>query len=252
VQQQTGHDADGKKTKKWVPIQHFNIEKWFVGEELERKNGEGFVFFIHTKFLLVDALSTDPLVCTGSANFSGESLKSNDENMLLIRGNTRVADIYLTEFDRIFRHFYSRDIINQIAKSGHTPQVGLLDTTGNWSNDYFTPANAKCHRRLMFFADASSAWSATAGNDPDVFVGEGKRAPKGKGGAKTGKGGAAKKVKKKPAKKAKKSVKKGAKKARKAVKKVAKKVKKVAKKAKKKKAKAVRKKAVKKKKAAKK
>jgi hypothetical protein len=26
--------------------------------------------------------------------------------MLLIRGNTRVADIYMTEFDRLFRHFY--------------------------------------------------------------------------------------------------------------------------------------------------
>ena len=29
--------------------------------------------------------------------------------MLLIRGDTRVADIYMTEFDRIFRHFYFRD-----------------------------------------------------------------------------------------------------------------------------------------------
>lgn len=38
--------------------------------------------------------------------------------MLLIRGDTRVADIYLTEFDRIFRHFYSRDIINSIERAG--------------------------------------------------------------------------------------------------------------------------------------
>jgi len=37
--QEEGHDEDGKKTKKWVPIPHFEIEKWFLGEELERKNG---------------------------------------------------------------------------------------------------------------------------------------------------------------------------------------------------------------------
>jgi hypothetical protein len=30
--------------------------------------------------------------------------------MILVRGDTRVADIYVTEYDRIFRHFYSRDI----------------------------------------------------------------------------------------------------------------------------------------------
>jgi phosphatidylserine/phosphatidylglycerophosphate/cardiolipin synthase-like enzyme len=125
--QEEGHDEDGKKTKKWVPIPHFEIEKWFLGEELERKNGQGFVFFIHTKFLLVDALANDPLVFTGSANFSGESLKSNDENMLLIRGNTRVADIYVTEFDRIFRHFYSRDAANSIAEHGGQTNFGLLD-----------------------------------------------------------------------------------------------------------------------------
>jgi phosphatidylserine/phosphatidylglycerophosphate/cardiolipin synthase-like enzyme len=62
--------------------------------------------------LLIDPLSNDPLVCSGSANFSKNSLTANDENMLLIRGNTRTADIYMTELDRIFRHFRARDIIN--------------------------------------------------------------------------------------------------------------------------------------------
>ena len=176
MQQMTGADADGKKTRKWAPIPHFELEKWFLGEELERKNGQGFVFFIHTKFLLVDALSDDPLVCTGSANFSSDSLKSNDENMLLIRGDTRVADIYLTEFDRVFRHFASRDAINEITRGHGTPTFGLLDETDKWWGPYFDPANAKNHRRLMFFADAGKAWPILAAKDPSVFVGEGKKA----------------------------------------------------------------------------
>ena len=137
VEQKTGKGADGEPKKKWVPIPKFDIEKWFVDEELERQSGDGFVFFIHTKFLLIDPLSDDPLVCTGSANFSGASLKSNDENMILVRGDTRVADIYATEYDRIFRHFYSRDIANSIAKQGKVVNFALLDETDKWSDEYF-------------------------------------------------------------------------------------------------------------------
>ena len=47
--------------------------------------------------------------------FSSNSLISNGENMLLIRGEKRVADIYLTELDRIFKHFYDRDAINRVG-----------------------------------------------------------------------------------------------------------------------------------------
>jgi phosphatidylserine/phosphatidylglycerophosphate/cardiolipin synthase-like enzyme len=191
--QEEGHNEDGKKTKKWVPIPHFEIEKWFLSEELERKNGQGFVFFIHTKFMLVDVLSNDPLVFTGSANFSGESLKSNDENMLLIRGNTRVADIYLTEFDRIFRHFYSRDAANSIAKHGGQTNFGLLDDTDKWTNDYFDQSKAKNHRREVFFANPAKTWQITAQTDPDVFAGEGVRTAKGSKGKSAGKGAAKRK-----------------------------------------------------------
>ena len=41
---------------KLVPIPNFPLEKWFVDEELARKDGKGFVFFVHTKFLLIDPL----------------------------------------------------------------------------------------------------------------------------------------------------------------------------------------------------
>ena len=61
-------------------------------------------YYIHDKFMLVDPLGDDPIVVTGSANFSGPSQHANDENMLVIRGNKRVADIYFGEFMRIFDH----------------------------------------------------------------------------------------------------------------------------------------------------
>ena len=71
------------------------------------------VLYIHTKYALVDPLTDDPLVITGSANFSDASTKNNDENMLIIRGDTRVADVYLGEFMRLFNHFFARNLVSR-------------------------------------------------------------------------------------------------------------------------------------------
>ena len=68
----------------------------------------GFVDYVHTKLMLIDPLGEDPIVVTGSGNWSSESCEENDENMLVIRGDERVADIYLTEFMRLFNHYRLR------------------------------------------------------------------------------------------------------------------------------------------------
>lgn len=147
-------------------IKDFELDKWYLKEEHFRKANDGFVFFIHTKFLLIDPLSDDPLVCSGSANFSPDSLLQNDENMLLVRGDTRIADIYLTEFDRIFRHFYFRDVANEIEAKGSKAKGAFLDETDAWTNNYFKPNTFKTRRREMFFADPAKSWvtKATARN----------------------------------------------------------------------------------------
>lgn len=145
-------------------IKEFELDKWFFKEDLYRPQNDGFVFFVHTKFLLVDPLSDDPLVCTGSANFSSNSLLKNDENMLLIRGDTRVADIYLTEFDRIFRHFYFRNIANELAgaETSDDAKSAFLSEDDSWTKNYFKPRTLKHNRRLMFFTPSTSAWVSNA------------------------------------------------------------------------------------------
>lgn len=141
-------------------IEEFELDKWLLQEDHFRH--DGFVFFVHTKFLLIDPLSNDPLVCTGSANFSPDSLLDNDENMLLIRGSTRVADIYLTEFDRIFRHFYFRNVANELESKGDKAKGVFLDETPTWTDGYFKPGRFKTRRREMFFADPNQSWVANA------------------------------------------------------------------------------------------
>ena len=140
-----GAFASGKKTFPETSLNH-----WFLQEELFRKDGH--IFFIHTKFLLIDPLTDNPLICTGSANFSTSSLKDNDENMLLIRGDTRVADIYLTEFDRIFRHFFARQTIDRLAEQGKSlTEAKFLEETDDWLKAYVKPDAVKTNRQRLFF-----------------------------------------------------------------------------------------------------
>ena len=194
-------------------VKEFELDKWFFAEEHFRPKNDGFVFFVHTKFLLIDPLSDDPLICSGSANFSSGSLLQNDENMLLVRGDTRVADIYMTEFDRIFRHFYFRDVANELAASKDgdpDPKLAIfLDEKDTWHASYFKPNSFKNNRRLMFFDTSPATWFANAAKGsgkPAKAAGTKKKAKaaKKKGVKKAAKKKSATAKKKKAAKKTKK------------------------------------------------
>ena len=108
----------------WCDILKKGDFELFLGEKLTGFNRN---LYIHDKFILIDSLGEDPIVVTGTANFSKPSQYANDENMLVIRGNTRVADIYFGEFMRIFDHLYSRYIVKRMkSKHKHDPDAGFL------------------------------------------------------------------------------------------------------------------------------
>lgn len=120
------------------------------GEEMETLAGlNSNVHFLHTKFMLIDALTDDPIVITGSANFSDASTVSNDENLVIIRGNTRVADIYLTEFMRLFNHFESRN-----GKNARSPEAAAersyLVPDDSWIQPFYEPGDQLCEERMLF------------------------------------------------------------------------------------------------------
>lgn len=77
------------------------------------------VNWVHSKFMLIDPLGKKPVTLTGSANFSEASVNTNDENMVLIRGDSRVADIYFGEFMRVFAHHRFRESVKR-----HIDQYG--------------------------------------------------------------------------------------------------------------------------------
>lgn len=107
------------------------------------------VNYLHTKYMLIDPLSDDPIVITGSANFSRASTMDNDENMMVIRGNTRIADIFLGEFMRLFRHFRSRNRFNRLADE-EVGQAWYLCPDDSWVKPYYTQGAQKWSERLLF------------------------------------------------------------------------------------------------------
>ena len=104
------------------------------------------VRYVHNKFMLIDPLSDDPTVVAGSANFSEASTNKNDENMVITRGNTRVADIYLGEFMRLYTHHAFRESLKW--RDRDEPPKPLR--TDDWWRDYF--GNTERSVRRAFFA----------------------------------------------------------------------------------------------------
>jgi phosphatidylserine/phosphatidylglycerophosphate/cardiolipin synthase-like enzyme len=122
------------------------FDRW-LNERLSGLNVH--VRYLHTKYMLIDPLSNNPLVVSGSANFSEASTTNNDENMLVIWGDTRVADIYLGEFMRMYNHFAFRDWLWQ-QKGATEAEVSHLDESDTWWKRYFGTSFAS--RQREYFA----------------------------------------------------------------------------------------------------
>ena len=132
------------------------FDRWLA--ELDRIDDNAHVLYVHTKYMLVDPLGDDPIVVVGSANFSAASTTDNDENMLVIRGDTSVADVYTGEFMRLFSHYAFRESLT--FKGALTPASALerkyLIASTEWilgpgrGQGYFRPGPDRTLRRLYF------------------------------------------------------------------------------------------------------
>jgi phosphatidylserine/phosphatidylglycerophosphate/cardiolipin synthase-like enzyme len=113
--------------------------------------------YVHNKVILVDPMGEDPIVITGSANYSKNSTQMNDENTIVIRGDKRAADIYLCEFTRIFQHHYAREMSLLFAKkkdrkekAGEENPFFLKNNPAEWVKPFFEKNNVKSIRRELF------------------------------------------------------------------------------------------------------
>ena len=78
---------------------------------------------IHSKVLVIDPL-TNPVVVTGSHNFSDTASTTNDENFIIVRGDEALAEAYMVNILAAWRHYRFR-------AGGGAPYQGL-DPGGGW------------------------------------------------------------------------------------------------------------------------
>lgn len=138
--------------KSWGAYIDDDLYRWTKETSTRAMGLNQHVAYIHSKFLLVDPLSNDPVVVTGSANFSNTSTNDNDENMIIIRGDKRVADIYFTEFNRLFNHYYFRAVYNKTQEQNRFDEGSLkLQENDSWLEKY--KEGKLRYKRVMMFTN---------------------------------------------------------------------------------------------------
>jgi phosphatidylserine/phosphatidylglycerophosphate/cardiolipin synthase-like enzyme len=111
---------------------------------------------IHHKFVAIDAETDSPVIYTGSANMSGNSVFRNDENLLEIKGSPRLAQIYLAEFLRLYEHYRARARFITWKRSGAAPSDAgfALRANSGWASKHYRPGTPEFKARLRMLSIA--------------------------------------------------------------------------------------------------
>ncbi len=96
---------------------------------------------IHSKVLVIDPFSPDPVVITGSHNFSSSASSKNDENFIIVRGDHALAEAYAVNIFGAYAHYRWRAYLSETNK----PFNGLAD------NDKWLAPKLKASQRDLQF-----------------------------------------------------------------------------------------------------
>ena len=124
----------------------------FIKESTAGQRGN---ILIHTKLIVVDFTSDAPVVISGSHNFSKSASEGNDENFLVLRGNTDVADCYGCELMRLYDHYSFR--FHQKEGEMTDGSALCLKDDDSWTVPYFDVAvnPLKVKDRLRFAGETA-------------------------------------------------------------------------------------------------
>jgi phosphatidylserine/phosphatidylglycerophosphate/cardiolipin synthase-like enzyme len=86
---------------------------------------------VHSKVLVIDPLSEHPVLVTGSHNFSAPASANNDENLVIIRGQKKLARAYAAYVMSVYQHYRFRSYVREMLAQGKTPW-SYLDDDDRW------------------------------------------------------------------------------------------------------------------------
>lgn len=114
---------------------------------------------IHDKVLLIDPFDNkNCVVVIGSHNLGFKASYSNDENMILIKGNTSIAQAYATHILDVVNHFKWRYKLQakikgkkgKAIKEAFSTSWHDLEETDKWM-DYYYKQNGDLQREQLLF-----------------------------------------------------------------------------------------------------
>ena len=97
---------------------------------------------VYSKVVVVDPFSSNPIVITGSHNFSTTASASNDENFVIVEGDKDLAEAYAVNIEGAYAHYRFRAFLEQTNK----PFNGLQD-----DDKWMAPRLKAADRELKFF-----------------------------------------------------------------------------------------------------
>jgi len=138
----TGFHAD--RTAEFTAVAFLNngLEGW-VKEGLRGQRGN---LSIHLKAVIVNFTSDSPTIISGSHNLSQSASNGNDENFLVMRGDTNLADRYGLEILRFYEHYRFRYYAKLLALK----EVRPLVPDDSWTDAYYREGNVKALARERF------------------------------------------------------------------------------------------------------
>lgn len=144
----------GRAPKSWLPeLSTIDTSAYsIVPKKTGMVKGRGApAVYIHHKFIVIDAETASPIIYTGSANMSNNSVHNNDENLLEIRGDSALAGVYLAEFLRLYNHYRARALWDWSQRSGktksHASKPLVLKTDASWARSAYKPGTSECWSR---------------------------------------------------------------------------------------------------------
>jgi len=146
----TGYHADRTAEFTAAAMLPEGLEGWLK----ESTKGQRGNILIHTKLIVVDFTSDAPVVISGSHNLSQSASEGNDENYLILRGDTDVADSYGCELMRLYDHYRFRFRAAKEDKTAKTKPLALTPDD-SWTNPYFGGDPLKTSDRLRFAGETS-------------------------------------------------------------------------------------------------
>lgn len=99
---------------------------------------------IHDKVVVIDPLSDECVLILGSHNLGFKASYSNDENMLIIRGNRDLVMRYFVHIMDVYGHYRFRRSIN----SGKAKFKGTLAVDAAWQDRFLS---GPAHRELTYY-----------------------------------------------------------------------------------------------------